>query len=878
MGTTHTKYAKFWKCALQVNPHTYSETYQGSGHGLNAQNYADALLKICKEENVRIIGLADHGSVDDYNSIRRQLTDGGVVVFPGFEISTTEKVHWVILFPEETNERELNRYLGNFDITDPEKKVRPSKLSGHELLQKVEELNGFCYAAHVTSTGGILKQTQYPLWQNPLLRVAQIPVPIEDLPPNYKDIVLNKNKEYQRENKIALINAKDVAKPEDLREHGTSTFIKMTEPSFASFLMAFKDPESRIRRGESIEQKYYSQIRSISIEGGYFDGLSAEMSGHLNTVIGGRGTGKTTLLECIRYALDIEHKGAEALKQGEQIVKENLGSAGGKVTLKVSSSANNMEQYTVIRRYGEPPRVIDKNNNVSHLHPSKDLLPSIEIYGQNEIYELTRSDENLARMLDRFLPENDVFNSQINEAYRKLKENGTKLTESMQKKNEIEEQINQLPSLLEQAQQIKDLGLEEKLKLVPLMEKERQLFERIQNEIKRTRDGQKGMEDLLPDLVFLSNKSIEELPHNKLLRKARQILETLSESLQERFEGINKDILKAKEDLKPVIKELTNSMEKDEDRLDKKFSEIPPIAGQEGRKVGFAYKKLLQDIERIKPIQKQKETRETLIRELEQERRNLLNEISEIRSHRTIAKQRKAKELNARLSGKLRVEVVPDGLRQPLRDFLQSLPGIGPSYTEWTEDAPDLTILGLKDAIANGTLQQKNWNIKNRIAEKLSQLSHEQLNELETIDLQDQINLKLNVSQEKENYKPLSNLSTGQQCTAILHLLLLENKDPLIMDQPEDNLDNAFVANRIVKELRSAKTERQFLFATHNANIPVFGDAEWIGVCTTSGNQAEMPEEAQGSIDISEIRDQVTSILEGGKEAFIQRKEKYGFD
>ena len=129
-----------------------------------------------------------------------------------------------------------------------------------------------------------------------------------------------------------------------------------------------------------------------------------------------------------------------------------------------------------------------------------------------------------------------------------------------------------------------------------------------------------------------------------------------------------------------------------------------------------------------------------------------------------------------------------------------------------------------------------------------------------------------------ERFRGLKDLSIGQQCTAISHLLLLDNPDPLIMDQPEDNLDNAVIAERIVKELRSAKTERQFLFATHNANIPVFGDAERIGVCTATGDRAEMPPHMQVSIDIPEIRDQAASILEGGKEAFTQRREKYGFD
>ena len=92
-----------------------------------------------------------------------------------------------------------------------------------------------------------------------------------------------------------------------------------------------------------------------------------------------------------------------------------------------------------------------------------------------------------------------------------------------------------------------------------------------------------------------------------------------------------------------------------------------------------------------------------------------------------------------------------------------------------------------------------------------------------------------------------------------------------------NNLDNAFIADRIVAELREAKISRQFLFATHNANIPVFGDAEWIGVFTAAENHGCLGLDAQGSIDVPTIRDQVASILEGGRSAFIQRKEKYEF-
>ena len=97
------------------------------------------------------------------------------------------------------------------------------------------------------------------------------------------------------------------------------------------------------------------------------------------------------------------------------------------------------------------------------------------------------------------------------------------------------------------------------------------------------------------------------------------------------------------------------------------------------------------------------------------------------------------------------------------------------------------------------------------------------------------------------------------------------------MDQPEDNLDNAFIADRIVTELRSAKIARQFIFATHNANIPVFGDAEWIGVFDATDDKAIMPPEFQGAIDVPDVKNKAADILEGGKPAFNQRRAKYGF-
>ncbi|WP_025771973.1 TrlF family AAA-like ATPase [Thioalkalivibrio sp. HK1] len=881
MTQKHYPYARFWKCALQVNPHGYSGKYRGQEHGMDAQTYAQAMRDICLEEGIEVVGFADHGKVAEAEVAREILNKAGIVVFPGFEVATTEKVHWVCLFPETTTAQQLERYLGRLDLTDPQDGIRPSNLGGHDLLDEVEKLGGFVYGAHITQSNGLLMQKLPHLWKDRRLHAAQIPGPIDDLPHGYRSIVLNKNLDYSREQPIALINAKDVAEPNDLKYPGASCSIKMTRPCFDSFMMAFKDPGSRIRLSHETNERNYSRIESISIEGGYFDGLSAHISDHLNAVIGGRGTGKSTLLECVRYALDISHKGDDAIKQGEQIVKENLGREGGTVTLNVSSAVNHSKSYKVTRRYGESPQVFDEEGNESRLHPGRDILPGIEIYGQNEIYEIAKKPESLARVLDRFLPDSAEQESLLVGTYRKLKENGDRLVKAREKKEEIELQIAKIPKLEERVRQFKEHGLDEKLKQLPLLEKERQLVPRIMEEIDRVRTEQRGLDESLPDLVFLNDKVLEGLPHADLLRRGRDILDMLASTLRQNLIEIDKIVGEAEKALESVIKrDLIKAMEVSEKEIEKEFAGLPSAAGKDGKEIGRTYQLLLREVEQIKPIRSQLKTVDALIDELEQNRRNLVGEISEIRSERTAAKKKVVGNLNKRLARKLRITLVPDGLRQPLRDFLQELPGVGERKTLWVDESPDLTIFALVAAIREGKneLLEKQWGLTPGLIDTLTKMTAGQIDQLEGIDLQDRITLELNVSHSDEQYKPLNRISTGQQCTAILHLLLLDNQDPLIMDQPEDNLDNAFIAERIVQELRTAKTKRQFLFATHNANIPVFGDAEWIGVCSVSGEKAEMPEETQGSIDIPSIRDQVTSILEGGREAFVQRKEKYGFD
>ena len=110
-------YARFWRCALQVNPVGYNGTYRGADHGLDEGGYNQALLQKCLELGIKVVGLADHGSVASVDALRQVLQPHGIVVFPGFEIASNDKTHYVCLFSEETTGQQLERYLGNLCMT-----------------------------------------------------------------------------------------------------------------------------------------------------------------------------------------------------------------------------------------------------------------------------------------------------------------------------------------------------------------------------------------------------------------------------------------------------------------------------------------------------------------------------------------------------------------------------------------------------------------------------------------------------------------------------------------------------------------------------------------------------------------------------------------
>lgn len=884
--TNNYTFARFWRCALQVNPASYHSAYRGAEHGLLDKEYNEHLLAKCRELDIKVVGLADHGNVANSESLRQILEKAEIVVFPGFEVSSSEKVHFVCLYSEDTSSQQLERYLGSLELLDPDDGVRPSRLSAEQIIDRVvHEQKGFIYAAHCTEDNGLLKRRLDHIWKLPDLRAAQIPDSIERLRGQEGNfcyqVLLNKDPAYKRDRTIAAINAKDIAKPDDLAHPGATCLIKMTRPTFSAFKLAFLDPESRVRLNSDQPKSTPSAIHKIKVSGGYLDGLRAQLSEHLNTVIGGRGTGKSTLLECLRFVLDIEPKGRQARAHHNEIIKANLGSEKGRVEVELTSFAQHGKRYVVSRRFGEPPIVRDEANHVSQLTP-RQLMPTLDIYGHNEISELARDAGSRLRLLERFLEPNSANDVQLTRLREQLKNNAEKLVKARDDADALQEKLGRLPGMEERLRGYKELGLDKELARVPLLERERNIAARVDEELTRVRDALVALDSALPDTTFISDAALAGLPNAGHLQQVRGALDALRASFTSWIAEGQKLLQKHETDAQQARDNWETAFAAVQAEIETALNNLPARAGRSGREIGHEYQRLQHDIERTRPLQTQGKTFADLIASLEQDRRNLLADLSDLRAKDLESLQKTAKRLNRRLKGKLQVIVKPEANRQLLIQFLLqcNLEGVGERRLSWINEREELSTAALAASVRAGKeALESEWGLTPMVADALAKLSYSKIMALEALELPHQIGLELNVAaaDAAEVYKPLDQLSSGQQCTAILHLLLLENHDPLIMDQPEDNLDNAFIAERIVKELRQEKTHRQFIFSTHNANIPVFGDAEWIGVISVEESRGSLAADAQGSIDVPAIRNRVAKILEGGRDAFMQRKAKYEF-
>lgn len=872
--------ARFYKCALQVNPYAYTVRHSKPSDHQSEADYNAAMVAACLQNGVEVVGITDHFRVATSETLAQALLAAGIHVLLGFEASSSDGVHLLCLFPSPTTIAELERTIGACGVTDLQAESPQSDQSCEELLRSIPKRGGIVIAAHACSANGLLMlkgQTRSRVWCASELLAIAIAGARGDVPEAHRNIVANKDQEHKRPRTIAAINANDVSAPQSLSDASATTWIKMATPSVEGLRQAFLDWESRIRLNSDPKPKAHTEIIAVSWEGGLLDGQRLRLNESLNVLVGGRGAGKSTLIESLRYAFDLPPKGEEAKRTHENMIKNVLGQ-GATIHVLVRSPLPSPQHYLIERNYGSRPRVRDQSGGLLQNITPREVMGNLEVYGQHEISELTRFPEKLAQLLRRFTEPTATTTVAKGQLRDELERSRTSIGSEAAEIGRVEEALAALPALTEHLKRFAAAGLEAKLKDKDLIDKEALFFEQAEQMAADAKELADDAVAAAPSVAIVGDAAAD-LPNAGMVGK----LDAVQSRLQQKIEAAGKGITAAAEEAAGAIKALKEEwapkQKAADEQYQKTFRELK-AAGHDAAKY-VTYK---NQVERLKPKQAELKTRQTTLDGLKKARRELLAKWDDAKAEDFRELQRAAKKVSKRLKDRVRVNVrTSAGMDQVEAVLRKHCSGNISQAIERLKATPDLSLTDLGETILAGAqaLVQK-YKFSQASAERIAQGGSSLALEVEECELPAEAVLELNVgSDQVASWKELDQLSTGQKATAVLLLLLLESDAPLLVDQPEDDLDNRFIAECIVPTMREEKQKRQFIFSSHNANIPVLGDAEQIvglaPVVDGGIEHATIPSDLCGSIDTPSVKEMVKELLEGGQEAFEFRKQKYGF-
>ena len=883
--------AEFHRCALQVNPRHYSGTYRGQpSSAADDAAYARALVDKAQELGVTVLAVTDHNHVGGIAPIRAAARGRPVHVLPGFELTSTEGIHVLCLYPPDFTEEQLGRCLGEFGVraTTTSSEVCGKPFS--DLLACVRDQRGMSVAAHVTNRNGLFQalhgRARIRAWRDANLHAIQIPGSVDDLPAEIRPIVENRNRDYHRQHApepnlaLAVLNARDVQAPEDLDDPAATCWVKMSDVGIEGLRQAFLDPGSRIRLQADPSIEGHAELVAMTWQGGFLDNTAVRFNPNLNVIVGGRGAGKSTVIESLRYALGLEPLGEDARAVHRGIVR-NVLRGGTKVSLLVRRHRPTRRDYRIERTIPNPPVVRDEQTGDILNMTASDVVPGVEIYGQHEISELTASPEKLTRLLERFAERDDSGSARKRELSEELERSRDRILAARQERARIDERLAALPGLEETLKRYQDAGLEEDLKEQSLLVREERVLETIPERLQPFRSGLEELRQALPiDRAFLSSRALAELPAKQILADADRVLEQLSTDLDEVRETLNAALHRADQSLEHVRERFEKRRAAVQSAYENKLRDL-----QKARIDGEEFIRLRRRIEELRPLKERQSSLARTEADQEARRRSLLAEWEDLKADEFRALESAGKRVTRKLEGRVRVRVDFAGNRESLFQLLRD--EVGGRLSEAIDTlrrADSLSLGAFAQACRRGPVALlAGFDISGVQADRLSQASEATLMRVEELDLPSTTGIELNTASpgEPEGWQALDRLSTGQKATAVLLLLLLESAAPLVVDQPEDDLDNRFISEEVVPRMREAKRRRQFLFATHNANIPVLGDAELILGLSASGEaqsgSARAIPEHMGNIDDRPVRELVQELLEGGEDAFERRRRKYGF-
>lgn len=931
------KGAHFFRCDFQVHtPRDIRWTGKERLTDDDRRAYAAELVQASRTRGLQGIAVTDHHDMLFADYARRAAADETdeqgkplpkerqLVVFPGMELTLGVPCQAIIIFDADFPADLFSLAMTALTITPSaaaESRTAQVKRLDHinSLRQLKDEIDKHTYLKdryivlpNVTNEGkSSLLRSGFPGKYIEMPWVGgYVDGSVTKLTDGIKTILAGKDKNWGNK-RVACFQTSDNRR-EDHRDLGVhSSWIKWATPTAEALRQACLAQESRI--SQETPSLPSVVIEAISVSNSAFLGpVELELNPQYNALIGGRGTGKSTLLEYLRWALcdqppgvaddDAPNYQARRLRLIDQTLKTL------NATIDVRFRINNVPH--VVRRSsldGSLQIKIAKED----LRPCtedevRSLLP-IQAYSQKQLSDVSVRVEELSRFVTAPIrSELDKIERQVNDAAGRIRElfatrlRHRTLTHTLQRRA-LEE-----TSLREQAAAVRasltDLSAADQAALDQgkLYETADRSVQSWKNEATTLRTGATRLRQTVESSLAQTNVPPAE-PDADVLKAAHAEYRALLT------------------DAKNALDELIARATAIDSRTDTLKAESPwRIWAEKFAVVKAAYDDAVQrssahgeKLKQLKAIEDQlaAHTRET--DRIREELRALgdteATYQAERENWRTLLAQQDAlmNEQCARLTqssmGAIRAQVKRFANAADFVSLLrQSLAGSRVSGTKVENLGATIT-----DAADPGA----QWNALLLDLEKLAELNIEregtdrapEVPSLSAAGLTASEITRVATSLDPEawlalsltpiesvpvfeyraregEYIPFRNASAGQQATALLKTLLNEAGPPLIIDQPEEDLDNP-VMLEIVEQVWHAKRKRQLVFTSHNANLVVNGDAELVAWCDyrTAGDQSRGTIAGEGAIDVPMVRDAIKRIMEGGEAAFNLRKEKYGF-
>jgi hypothetical protein len=624
----------------------------------------------------------------------------------------------------------------------------------------------------------------------------------------------------------------------------------------------------------------HHRIRRIRVRGGFLDGLDVAFEDSLNCLIGGRGTGKTTVLELLRWALDqmpAPDESSAIPGAVRKLVQANLGSGQVEVEIETLSGLS----YRVRRGSDGAPLVVNESDEPVEIDIGRGSIFSAEVYSQNQIEEIANDPLFQLKLIDKVVGADTIkeIDARIQVCGRELGASAAEIIKLRGEVAALKEKVSQLPEVTEKLKAYRIEGSDEEAKVLQkageqkaLRAQERRALDRLQelfaNTAEKLREATAGVPGTITELLV---PAILDGPNGEVFRSIKDLVDAGVGDVRRRVE----EAARLAEETRAGLQEKSRDVSALHLKQEKAYQDL---LEQREKEKGKAAERdtLLRRLAELQEEQKKLEKRREELAEKEKARAALLRRLSEMRDARFGHRTAVAEKLTSQLAPTIRVRIEQYGNTGSYRDLLlEAMKGSGFKYTQVVDRIVErVPPQELAAVVQRGDVQALADHLEidadraNRIVLQLR--DRPAVFQIEVVDLHDRPIIEL---KDGPDYKDSTALSTGQKCTTILPILLLESASPLLIDQPEDNLDNAFIYETVVKSIRGVRGKRQLIFVTHNPNIPVLGDAQRVVVLQSTGRRASV--KGLGTVD--EVKGEIETILEGGREAFQRRKERYGY-